>query len=679
MKNLNDQSEIELARQNFIKTGESDKCVPEDIAASWKKSAEFGVDASSKVLPGKLNRDVLTNVIVQLNTRDSYFYDAEAEMLDYLGAAIVFVDDHLDVFAIRGSRELKDELRAKNFRFGSNLAESRVGTNALALAFESGQDRWVYGSEHYLDALKDYICVATCPQIAKSDRVGIVFPCMIIVPKAHYFEGMDAIFSYILKTHMYRQNSILNSNYLMYNAVINFFIAQSGMCYIAVDKSNTIIDVSDNVLTCQNIKLNQIIGLKLGDFSPSLAEVAEKDVSAEAPTEVHRVMLKVGPYYVKKKDVLSAGETIGSVMFLSRDPNLLAQKLKSLDHLTDTDVPDRRTTSAKSSAYVAKYNFSNLVGFSKAFTTAVYKAQRVAQSSSSVLILGESGTGKELFAQSIHNASDRRGRPFVSLNCAAMPRELIDSELFGYVEGAFTGARKSGSPGKIELADGGTLFLDEIGDMPLDLQVHLLKVLEDRQVTRLGDTKPRKVDVRIVVATNQNLQSLVEQGKFRLDLYYRINVFTIRLPALRDRKEDIPDLAYCFLSQCSKAMGKNVTYISQNVLQAFKAYDWPGNLRELRNAVEYGVNLAAAQKITINDIPDNIAWLAQDAEAEIDEPELSDEGIFGAAMSEADTETRQIIELLDKYKGNKSKVANELGMSRPALYRRLKKLNIDVD
>jgi len=260
-----------------------------------------------------------------------------------------------------------------------------------------------------------------------------------------------------------------------------------------------------------------------------------------------------------------------------------------------------------------------------------------------------------------------------------MPRELIDSELFGYVEGAFTGARKSGSPGKIELADGGTLFLDEIGDMPLDLQVHLLKVLEDRQVTRLGDTKPRKVDVRIIVATNQNLQSLVEQGKFRLDLYYRINVFTIRLPALRDRKEDIPDLAYCFLSQCSKAMGKNVTYISQNVLQAFKAYDWPGNLRELRNAVEYGVNLAAAQKITINDIPDNIAWLAQDTDDETDEPELSDEGIFGAAMSEADTETRQIIELLDKYKGNKSKVANELGMSRPALYRRLKKLNIDVD
>ena len=674
MKNLNNQSQMEMSRQKFIKTGEIDKCVPDEIAESWRKSAEFGVDANSEILPGKLNRDVLTNVIVQLNTRDSYFYDAEAKMLDRLGAAIVFVDDHLDVFAIRGSRELKDELRAKNFRFGSNLAESRIGTNAIALAFESGQDKWVYGSEHYLDALKNYVCVATCPPFAKPYREGIAFPCMIIVPKSKYSMELRSIFSYILKTHMYRQNSILNSNYLMYNAVINFFVAQSGMCYIAVDNSGCIVDVSDNVLTCQKVKLNQIIGMKLKDFSPSLGDVCENDVSDEAPAQLKRAMLNVGPYYVKKKDVLSSGEVIGRVIFLSRDPQLLAQKLEAYDHLADTDVPDRRTTSAKSSAYVAKYSFDNLIGFSRTFTAVVRKAQRVAESSSNVLILGESGTGKELFAQSIHNASSRRGRPFVSLNCAAMPRELIDSELFGYVEGAFTGARKSGSPGKIELADGGTLFLDEIGDMPLDLQVHLLKVLEDRQVTRLGDIKPRKVNIRIIVATNQNLQSLVEQGKFRLDLYYRINVITIRLPALRDRKEDIPDLAYSFLSQCSKALGKSVTYISQNVLQAFKAYDWPGNLRELRNAVEYGVNLAAAQKMTINDIPDNIAALVQD------EPEDGDsegEGVFGSAMSESDIEMRQILELLEKYRGNKSKVADEMGMSRPALYRRLRKLNIE--
>lgn len=213
--------------------------------------------------------------------------------------------------------------------------------------------------------------------------------------------------------------------------------------------------------------------------------------------------------------------------------------------------------------------------------------------------------------------------------------------------------------------------------MPLDLQVHLLKVLEDKKVTRLGDTKPRKIDVRIIVATNQNLQSLVQQGKFRLDLYYRINVFTIRLPALRDRKEDIPDLAYCFLSQCSKSLGKNVTYISQNVLQAFKAYDWPGNLRELRNAVEYGVNLAAAQKITINDIPDNIAALAENGPE--DGEEDCEPNDFEAMMLEADAETRRIIELLEKYKGNKSKVADELGMSRPALYRRLKKLNLNAE
>lgn len=677
MNNFSNQEQIATARQKFIKTGAIDECVPEDIAASWKKSAQFGVDAGAEVLPGKLNKDVLTNVIVQLNDRDSYFYNSEAALMEHLGAAIVFADEHFDVFAIRGSLALKDELRAKNFRFGSNLAESRIGTNAMALSFETGQECWVYGSEHYLKALKDYVCVAACSQFGTTERFGSVFPSMIIIPISRYYEGLNAIFSYILKTHMYRQNSILNANYLMYNAVINFCIAQSGLCYIAVDNSRTIIDVSDNVLTCQKVKLNQLIGLKLADFSATLDEAVSSDSKGAPLMEFKRVMLNVGPYYVKTKEVYSADKVIGSVLFLARDPNLLAQKLEAYEHLNDTDVPERRITSAKSSAYVAKYNFSNLVGFSKTFTAAVSKAKCVAESNSSVLILGESGTGKELFAQSIHNASARRGRPFVSLNCAAMPRELIDSELFGYVEGAFTGARKSGSPGKIELADGGTLFLDEIGDMPLDLQVHLLKVLEDKKVTRLGDTKPRKIDVRIIVATNQNLQSLVQQGKFRLDLYYRINVFTIRLPALRDRKEDIPDLAYCFLSQCSKSLGKNVTYISQNVLQAFKAYDWPGNLRELRNAVEYGVNLAAAQKITINDIPDNIAALAENGPE--DGEEDCEPNDFEAMMLEADAETRRIIELLEKYKGNKSKVADELGMSRPALYRRLKKLNLNAE
>lgn len=666
MNKIKNNSKMDEYRQKFITTGVVDNEVPEDIAASWKRSVNFGIDPNLQAIPGKLNLDVLTNVIVQLNTRDSYFYEAESKMLDSIGAAIVYVDEHFDVFAIRGSRKLKDELREKNFRFGSNLAESRIGTNAMALAFMSGQEKWVCGSEHYLDSLKDYICVASCPVFGNSDRVGSVFPCMIICPISCYTEDLKLLFNYILKTHMYRQNSILNSNYLMYNAVINFFIGQSGLCYIACDKNDTIVDVSDNVLICQKLKYNEVVGVHLQDFCAGLYDVLHKRSDKEDSEEFHRIMLNVGPYYVKIRDVYGTDEVLGHVFFMSRDPNLLAKNLEGYSHLTDTEIPERRTSSAKSSAYVAKYSFSNLVGFSESFSKAIYKAQRVAENNSSVLILGESGTGKELFAQSIHNASARRNRPFISLNCAAMPRELIDSELFGYVEGAFTGARKSGSPGKIELADGGTLFLDEIGDMPLDLQVHLLKVLEDKQVTRLGDSKPRRVDVRIIAATNQDLKSLVDQGKFRLDLYYRINVFSIKLPSLRERMEDIPDLAYHFLTQCSKLLGKNVSYISQSVLHAFMQYDWPGNLRELRNAVEYGVNLASSHKITLSDIPDNIAALAGTV----------DDNSFGDGVEEADSETLRIIELLEKYKGNKSKVADELGISRPALYRRLKKLNL---
>lgn len=670
MKDISELPGIAAAREKFIASGEVDDIVSEEIAESWKRSAGFGVEHGSAVLPGKLNRDVLTNAIVQLSERDAYFYEAESKMLSNIGAAVIYVNEHFDVFAIRGSRELKDELRAKNLRFGANIAESRIGTNALALSFFTGQEQWVFGDEHYIDALKDYVCVAACPQYGDAERASIAFPCMIIIPVSRYSEDLKDIFAYILKTHMYRQNSMLNSNYLMYNAIINLLIGKSGLCYIATDNNGTIIDVSDNVLICQNIKLNQVIGISIDNFSASLASILKSSIKGEDHEKCQRVMLSVGPYYVKHKAVCGFNETIGHVLFMARDPNKLSQSLDVYDYLLDTDVPERRTSSPKQGAYVAKYKFGDLVGFSKVFIGAVEKARRVAESNSSVLILGESGTGKELFAQSIHNGSARSNKPFISLNCAAMPRELIDSELFGYVEGAFTGARKSGSPGKIELADGGTLFLDEIGDMPLDLQVHLLKVLEDKRVTRLGDSKPKKIDVRIIAATNQNLQNLVAEGKFRLDLYYRINVFSIQLPALRERKEDIPDLAYCFLRQCSKALGKDVTYISHNVLNAFAQYDWPGNLRELKNAVEYGVNLAAAHKMTINDIPDCIARLAY----EINEQQ---EEFFGAAICKEDSEARRIITLLEKHDGNKSKVAEELGLSRPALYRRLKKLNID--
>lgn len=669
------------ARKRFLLDGTVSDTVDPGIAASWRRSAAYGVDAKATVLYHDRNMNVLTNGIELLNTRDAYFYLAESELLSSIGAAIVFTDDHFDVFAIRGNRELKDELRAMNFRFGTNLAESNVGTTALSMSFFSGQEVWVCGSEHYMRALTKYICVANCSQANFKSTSGVLYPSMIIIPIEKYQEQYRFLFSYILSTHMYRQRSLMNSNYLIYNSIINLMTEMNAIHYIALDNDNRIIDLSDGLLNQLSLQYAHVIGSELRTVFPCLAQTMEEGKLGDSVkmTGCTNIMSpKLGSYYARCVEIRNDGDRIGKVVLMSSVP-LGMKALPTGDHIpaTETDAVERvqmQPQAPHRSAFSAKYTFNDLCGSCQAFNEAVYRAQRVAKSDSSVLILGESGTGKELFAQAIHNASSRRGHPFVSINCAAMPRELISSELFGYVEGAFTGARKNGAPGKIELANKGTLFLDEIGDMPLDLQVHLLKVLEDKAFTRLGDSKSKTVDIRVIAATNQDLNKLVREGTFRLDLYYRLNVFTLELPPLRGRVSDIPQLTRMFIKQCAQRLDKQVSDISPEALGAFMAYSWPGNLRELRNAVESSVNLAMNEEIMLSDIPTAIlrATGIQPENAASNSLLLTE---LNSAGKRAETE--MILELMERYNGNKSMVAEKLGISRPALYRKLKKIQGD--
>lgn len=669
------------ARKRFLLDGTVSDAVDPGIAASWRRSAAYGVDAKATVMYHDRNMNVLTNGIELLNTRDAYFYLAEAELLSSIGAAIVFTDDHFDVFAIRGNRELKDELRAMNFRFGTNLAESNVGTTALSMSFFSGQEVWVCGSEHYMRALTKYICVANCSQANFKSTSGVLYPSMIIIPIEKYQEQYRFLFSYILSTHMYRQRSLMNSNYLIYNSIINLMTEMNAIHYIALDNDNRIIDLSDGLLNQLSLQYAHVIGSELRTVFPCLAQTMEEGKLGDSVkmTGCTNIMSpKLGSYYARCVEIRNDGDRIGKVVLMSSVP-LGMKALPTGNHIpaTETDAVERvqmQPQAPHRSAFSAKYTFNDLCGSCQAFNEAVYRAQRVAKSDSSVLILGESGTGKELFAQAIHNASSRRGHPFVSINCAAMPRELISSELFGYVEGAFTGARKNGAPGKIELANKGTLFLDEIGDMPLDLQVHLLKVLEDKAFTRLGDSKSKTVDIRVIAATNQDLNKLVREGAFRLDLYYRLNVFTLELPPLRGRVSDIPQLTRLFIKQCAQRLDKQVSDISPEALGAFMAYSWPGNLRELRNAVESSVNLAMNEEIMLSDIPTAIlrATGIQPENAASNSLLLTE---LNSAGKRAETE--MILELMERYNGNKSMVAEKLGISRPALYRKLKKIQGD--
>ncbi|MFS0783775.1 sigma-54 interaction domain-containing protein [Bacillus sp. 1P06AnD] len=318
------------------------------------------------------------------------------------------------------------------------------------------------------------------------------------------------------------------------------------------------------------------------------------------------------------------------------------------------------------------YHFREIKGVSDALQQAVQAAKRVSKSDASIILRGESGTGKELFAQSIHNESERKHQRFVALNCAAIPENLLESELFGHEKGAFTGAAKE-KPGRFELADKGTLFLDEIGDMSLYLQAKLLRVIQEQTIERVGAEKSKKIDVRIITATHQPLEQLVKEGKFRQDLYYRISVIPITIPPLRERKEDLPILIDHFMKLYSKEMNRYPKQLSDEVYQTLYAYGWPGNIRELQNVIRHFVELEIGDVVTLKSLP--AAFLKKETmpEKQMKSP------IRAVPRYTGRMEKNELIEVLDHngwHTEGKKKAAEELGISLPTLYRWMKKLKI---
>jgi transcriptional regulator of acetoin/glycerol metabolism len=321
----------------------------------------------------------------------------------------------------------------------------------------------------------------------------------------------------------------------------------------------------------------------------------------------------------------------------------------------------------------ATYTFQDILGKSPALLQCIKLAQNASRGNANVLILGASGTGKELFAQAIHNHSPRRTGPFVAINCGALSRELIQSELFGYEGGAFTGAKKEGNPGRFELADGGTLFLDEIGELPLEAQVNLLRVLQTGEVNRIGAKYAKPIDVRVVVATNKDLSRAVKEKTFRDDLFYRINIFSISLPALRDRPEDIRMLADTMLERYSKTSPLKFQGIAEEVYAIFEKHSWPGNIRELENVVDRAVAVAETAWLTKADLP---AYL-QDHEAK---PVVAAApGGNGDRRSLKELEYEQLNRLLRDTGGNLREVARRLGIARSTVYNKVKDYRIPVE
>jgi two-component system response regulator HydG len=406
--------------------------------------------------------------------------------------------------------------------------------------------------------------------------------------------------------------------------------------------------------------------LESGSFDVVLTDLRMADVDGLAIVEKAKQVLPDAEVFVITgyADVKTAVEAMkrGAAHYLQKPLDLA-----ELRAVVDQSAARVRTVRDLRRQLDEKFGFEGVVGNSPRMQRVLQLLKAYAPTVASVLILGENGTGKELAAKALHANSPRKAKPFVAMNCAALNENLLDDEMFGHEDGSFTGS-KGQRKGRFEYANGGTLFLDEVGDMPLSLQAKLLRALDNGEIVRIGSNEPMKVDVRIIAATNRDLDAAVKDGKFRMDLFHRLKVGTVRLPPLRERKEDIPQLGAHFLKECAKKHGKSVERIAAAVWKGFEAYEWPGNVRELRNLIDSMVVLDFDGELTLDDLPEDAG--------------IRPSGLPGSSVSNAgadqligkplaDVERYYMEKALELTKGNREEAATLLGIGERTLYRKL--------
>lgn len=631
----------------------SPEVLQREISASHARCQEYGLDPNMACNPHQVhlssselavrrqkNKDFLDVATTQI--RELYRFVAGANFV------VTLADKDGYILEIIGDKSLLEELTAGNLRPGYRWTEKDVGTSVISLVLARKIPVQVNDHEHYCQRGHAHTCSAS-PVFDDNDELMGVLAMSGSADQVHpHTLGMVITAARAVENQMRitkaSQELLLRNNYM--NAIIESI--DSGV--MAIDKDGIITQLNNHGK--QILKWgNELIGTPLYDLVGAQADLrkmmtngfghVDREVFIKAP---HRVIHLI----TTAKPIFASDGRVQGIIFVFNEINRIRRLVNEM------------------AGSQARFTFEDILGVSPRIHEAKKQAILAAAGVSNVLLLGETGTGKELFAQAIHNQSDRRNHPFVALNCGAIPRELLESELFGYIEGAFTGAKRGGRPGKLELASGGTVFLDEIGDMPLDMQVKLLRLLQTGEVFRIGQHKPISVDLRIIAATHFDLKQEVEKGNFREDLFYRLNVLPISIPPLRERPEDIILLARHILSRCCQQLNKPGIKLSADSEQMLFRYRWPGNVRELENLVERAVNLVDQDRI---------------------EPELfglpltkrkivsvTEKG--GALLEEAEKQT--IIEVIESMECNISKASKLLGISRATLYNKFKKYNIPI-
>lgn len=431
---------------------------------------------------------------------------------------------------------------------------------------------------------------------------------------------------------------------------------------VVVDREGYIEELSQPYAEFIGVEKEKVIGAHVSE----VIENTRMDIVAKTGVpEIENLQKINGQKMIATRlPIMKDGKVVGAfgrVLFKNvMDLNNLYEKINKME--TELDLYKLQFGKINT----ARYTVDDIIGESHLMTGLKDTVRTIGRTNSSVLILGESGTGKELFAHAIHNASSRARQPFICLNCGTIPEELLESELFGYEEGSFTGARKEGKIGLFQAAHKGTIFLDEIGDLPMSMQVKLLRVLQDKEIRKIGSTQRETVDVRVIAATNKDPYQMVQEKQFRSDLYYRLNVISLRIPALKERKEDIPLLANTFIQKLARKENIVVDKISDGAMEYIRQYDWPGNVRELENVLERAINFLGNDKVIRPEhLPGRITGMAPKAE--------------NRSLKEIleETEHSAIVNALRSHRGQKTMAAKSLHISRTSLYEKMQKYNID--
>lgn len=673
------QKNIVQSWHTFVRNGTdlssvNESCVRNVIYESWIRSRQYHVNPfevkSSILSPAEIQKRIIQKKSL-IEAAHSYMLNLYS-FVKGSNFVVILTDEHGYIIEMIGDDDIiQARIKNSNLVLGSNRSEQYAGTNAIGTCLSIGSPIQVWGEEHYVKAHHPF----TCSAAPICDQSGAIIGCLDITgPREkihHHTLGMvvaavDGIEKEMKMRKAYEDISIINNQLASTIQSIS-----SGI--IMIDNLGIITQFNNHAAKMLRLHPKELMGANLCniidwencpiDLFSASKNIYDKEIHL---TNLHRehIHLSLSISIIHN----NMGTKIGSVIILN--------EIQHIHKLVN-----------KLSGFSAKYTFDSIIGNSQSVKEVKKLGRIAAGSSSNVLILGESGTGKELIAQSIHNASSRSRGPFIAINCGSLPKGLIESELFGYEGGAFTGANKDGHPGKFELADGGTIFLDEIGDMPLDLQASLLRVLQTKEIVRIGGKKAKQIDVRIMAATNNNLEESILSNSFRSDLYYRLNVFSIYVPPLRDRKEDIPILSEYFIDCCNSTLGKKIKGISEEAMKLLLAYNWPGNVRELENVIERAVNLAQIDIIMPCDLPYNISGGISEKNHfyPVQNKPLKDldtqtpVNSTGGVSSIKDFEYNAIFEALSKTAGNMRKAADILGIGRRTLYRKIEKYNIDVN